>query len=50
MRAMSMALGRTPPAADNEPDLSKHFVFGTKKGLGRQDAAVEGNLGWRDSM
>ena len=53
MRAMSQALGRIPAASENDPDLSKHFVFGTKEGLGqtgKKEGTVDGNLNWRDAM
>jgi len=42
VRAMAEAMGRSPPATENSPDLSKHFVLGTKEGLG--DNAVDHNL------
>ena len=48
VRAIANALGRSPPAAAFNPDLSKHFSFGTKEGLG--ELADEKNLGYRDTM
>lgn len=48
VRAMSEALGRKPPGAKFSHDLSKHFAFGTKEGLGKE--AVEANLEFRAVM
>jgi len=30
---MAEALGRHPPASDFSADMTKHFAFGTNKGL-----------------
>ena len=47
VRAMSQALGREPPSAEFAPDLSKHFAFGTKEGLGDN---TDRSLEWREKM
>jgi betaine-homocysteine S-methyltransferase len=33
IRALAEALGRHPPASQYSPDMSKHYVFGSAKGL-----------------
>jgi betaine-homocysteine S-methyltransferase len=33
IRALAEALGRHPPASKYSPDMSKHYVFGSTKGL-----------------
>jgi betaine-homocysteine S-methyltransferase len=33
IRALAEALGRHPPASKYSPDMSKHYVFGSVKGL-----------------
>jgi len=33
IRALAEALGRRPPASKYSPDMSKHYVFGSNKGL-----------------
>lgn len=48
VRAMSQALGRSPPSAAFSHDLSKHFAFGTKEGLGKE--TLEDNLKFREVM
>jgi len=33
IRGLAEALGRHPPASKYSPDMSKHYVFGSAKGL-----------------
>jgi betaine-homocysteine S-methyltransferase len=44
VRAMAEALGRTPPAADYSPDMSKHFAFGDDPSLDTQTLEVAPEL------
>jgi betaine-homocysteine S-methyltransferase len=37
IRALAEALGRTPPASRYSPDMSKHYIFGSTKGLREQN-------------
>jgi len=37
IRALAEALGRTPPASRYSPDMSKHYIFGSARGLRRQN-------------
>lgn len=37
IRALAEALGRTPPASRYSPDMSKHYIFGSARGLHRQN-------------
>lgn len=48
VRGMAEALGRHPPASAFSPDLSKHFVFGNKSGVG--DQAKDHYLDFKDGM
>jgi betaine-homocysteine S-methyltransferase len=44
VRAMSEALGRTPPAGAYSPDMSKHFAFGTDPSLDEQTRGLASTL------
>ncbi len=37
IRALAEALGRAPPASRYSPDMSKHYIFGSARGLRRQN-------------
>jgi len=48
VRAIAEALGRKPPSGQFSADLTKHFAFGDKKGLGTQ--CIDSNLKYGDTM
>ena len=37
IRALAEALGRAPPASRYSPDMSKHYIFGSTRGLRQQN-------------
>ncbi len=41
VREMAEALGRTPPASEYSPDMSKHFVFGTDPSVRHRAASTD---------